>query len=278
MELLKALYEEAAARDISAYYSQVKRSLGKDPKFKLGKVSRAAIASVIHDIAENDPDSTINAGALVSGVFAKYKAQYGAAKPVAAVNEGMDTDNMPGQSGAMAEPKLSSKDRSFEPDAAIGGEGAPDMEDGGDVEELKMLRNKDIGDTLTPEQQEELETLRSQSTGDGECMDDECCDPDCPEHGKPVGMSSDSMSVVKEGWDAEEEEEATPAKLSPKAQAAMMKRLKAGNKEKKDVAPPSVPKSATKNKMCESERAEALKQFGSSLLSGLTRKDGSFLK
>lgn len=174
MKLLQTLLEGAS--DAKVYYGHVKRHFGSDPAFKAGKTKKGAIASCMHDIAEDDPKG-INAGTLVAAVFAMYQAQYGA-KKVAEGLQGVAGDGMDPDIGGA--PKLSSKDRSFQPGTGGMGGGSGD-----DVAELKALRTKDIGDELTPEQQDELADLKSggDMDDDDKCMDDGCCDPDCPEHG-----------------------------------------------------------------------------------------------
>lgn len=81
-----------------------------------------------------------------------------------------------------------------------------------EVAELKFLRTKDIGDTLTPEQQMELDELRSSDDEDDMCDDEDCCDEDCPTHGTKkerlgdmkagpqtgMGMSSDTLKGIGE--------------------------------------------------------------------------------
>lgn len=269
MKLLQSLLEAVSARDVSAYYSQVKASFKSDPKFKAGKTSRAAIASAIHDIAENDPDSGVNAGALVAGVYAKYVAQYKqaavpAAKPVA---EGFDS---PENQAPTAPPSnLSSKDRSFDPspegmDDDIGG---ADDADGVDpeVQELKDLRTADISDTLTPEQKSELETLRSQK-GDMDCDTGDCMD-DHPMGDKPKAVGT-SMPPMKESCD-----------MSPKAKAALKKRATKGTEE--EEAKVAVPAKKTVGRdldeSAKAERAEKLASFGKSMLGSVLKKPGSFL-
>lgn len=299
MKYLKELLEAASpgkvsARDISAYYRQVKISLKGNPAFKAGKVSKSAISSAVREIADNDPDSTINCNAVASGIWARYVADYKTAKPVSEDMQDPRFDNARASgTSTRDEMELSSDDRSFSP-------GAGGMGEGDDVAKLKALRCKDIGEELTDEQQDELRSLEA---GGDEC-DDECggcpgCnDPECPdccgddESGEEIGGHGGAPNPFRklgESWDKEEEEEGAAgaevatAKLSPKAQAILDKRLKAQN---------AASKLAKSTKLASRKLGEARKQAAAdkivneatfdtlrtSLLATLETKPGSFLK
>lgn len=180
----------------------------------------------------------------------------------------------------------SSMEKDNEPEMN-GSEGVGTSDDA--VAELKFLRTKDIGDTLTPEQQMELDELRSDKD---ECTDPECCSPDCPTHGegkrlgdmksgpqRGPGMSSDTLRGIGEGFDRADDDTYNPrrhSKLTRKAQAAMANKVAATKKEEEVVNKP-----VKREKMAESVKAEkdaTIAKIGTSVLATLDFKFGSSKK
>ena len=280
MKLLQQLLEAASARDIRTYYGHCKRALKSNPKFAKGKLGRGAFAAVVHDVAENDPDSNIDTAAIITGVFAKYKEEH-SEKPVAEGFSGAPGEKSP----------LSSKNRDFTPNGEAGDDvGAPagdapnldkdmdddtdaDMGQDSDVQELKDLRTKDIGDKLTPEQQKELQELRADQGGSGDCDDEDCDD-------EFSGMSSDSPAASSETVNSRMQESAAP--LMGKVKEALKRReAKGANKaEEEEEEVPAKKKTIGRDldESAKAERAKRLAEMSTSILSSIAKKDGSFLK
>lgn len=288
-ELLEAVKPGAvSARDVSAYYRQVKISLKGNPAFKAGKVSKSTISSAVCDIADNDPDSTVNCSAITAAVWARYVADFKTAKPVSEDMQDPRFDNARASgTSTRNELELSSDDRSFSP-------GAGGMGEGDDVAKLKALRCKDIGEELTDEQQDELRSLEAGGE-DGECPG--CEDPECPdccgdESGEEMGghdRAPNPFRKLGESWDKEEEEEGAAgaevatAKLSPKAQSILDKRLKAQNEASKLAKSTKLASrklgearnQAAADKVLNEAKYDTLR---TSILATLETKPGSFMK
>lgn len=198
----------------------------------------------------------------------------------------------------------SSMQQDNEPDTN-GSEGMGSTSD--EVAELKFLRNKDIGDTLTPEQQEELDQLRSNDDSSDECDDPECCDPECPTHGecdddgdselpasgsskrlgdmkagsqRGIGMSSDTLKGIGEGFERADDDSYNPnktTKLGPKARAAMANKPVA-KKEEEEVKTKKPVKKARMSEAASKELADKIAKLNESVLASIDFKFGSSKK
>lgn len=351
VKLLQTLIEAAgpkaavSTKDVNTYYRQVKITFKGNPAFKTGKLSRAAVYAAVHDIAENDPDSTVDASKLCGAVWAKYVTDCKTPKTV---------------SEDFKDPEFTTSKPS---DQGMTSDDQPDMSDEGglgeedEVAELKALRCKDIGEELTPEQQDELRDLKAGNKGDDCDMSDfgtkggeDCQDSSMDSSRNPMGEGTNHMgertignyskwkaavkaahpeatfagdkdicqalvgkkgvgawdgesgtvekAVVKEGWDtesddeedrdvktAEREESRLGLRMSPKAKAALDKRLSradskedkgASKKAAKDLDEAVANKAArAANKITQDAK---LAKLSESVLACITRKDGSFLK